>query len=377
MRFFQQLGKLLHTKRRRGIDGIFSRDEFNFIIERERARCDRGGDGFALIEIEPASPLGANSSTDCLIRIVRKRIRLTDDIGTLDDDRIGVLLPETALDGARVLAESIRLLALDASQKFTYAISVYPDIRGKALDKRATTRNNRKKSRPKSNANFCAAETIIPDRKGSDITPDFDFVVTKKSPLWKRAMDICGAVIFLILLSPVMLTVAILVKVTSSGPVLFRQPRAGIGGVPFTVYKFRSMITGADHRKATLLQYNEWQGPVFKMAQDPRVTPVGRFLRQWSLDELPQFVNVLTGDMSLVGPRPLPLEEVSNRSWQDMRLQIKPGITCLWQVYARHTRNFEEWVRLDIRYARTYTFLLDLKILLLTLPAVLSRRGAY
>ena len=137
------------------------------------------------------------------------------------------------------------------------------------------------------------------------------------------------------------------------------------------------MNVDADEKKSELLQFNERTGPVFKMENDPRVTRLGFFLRKWSLDELPQFINVLLGDMSLVGPRPPTLDEVEKyQSWHNYRLEIKPGITCIWQVYARHEKSFENWVRLDIKYRKEQSLLLDMKLIALTLPAVLSRRGA-
>jgi len=142
-------------------------------------------------------------------------------------------------------------------------------------------------------------------------------------------------------------------------------------------YKFRSMVIDAEARKKDLLKYNERTGPAFKMTDDPRVTRVGNFIRKWSLDELPQFFNVLCGDLSLVGPRPLPLEEASQHNqWQDRRLHVSPGITCLWQVYARHDKSFDRWARLDIEYIMRRSLRLDLKILLKTPLDVLSRKGA-
>lgn len=196
-------------------------------------------------------------------------------------------------------------------------------------------------------------------------------------PVWKRAMDIILSLVCLAAFAPLMAVIAVAVRFTSPGPVLFSQQRAGLHGRPFTCYKFRSMYDGAEDRKRELLAFNERTGPVFKMTGDPRVTPAGRFLRKWSLDELPQLYNVLLGDMCMVGPRPPTLDEVREYcSWQRSRLDVRPGITCLWQVYSRAESSFEEWVRLDLKYIRERSFLLDLKLICLTLPAVLSRKGA-
>ena len=203
------------------------------------------------------------------------------------------------------------------------------------------------------------------------------FFFTRNIPIWKRSMDIIGAVVAILIFSPIMALVAIAVKLESSGNIFFKQKRAGINGIPFVCYKFRSMDEGADKMRDDLERFNERTGPVFKMAEDPRVTRVGKFIRKWSLDEMPQFYNVLKGDMSIVGPRPPIVDEVMQyQHWQERRLNLNPGITCLWQIYARHKASFEDWVRLDIEYQINFSFWLDLKILALTLPAVLSRRGA-
>lgn len=194
----------------------------------------------------------------------------------------------------------------------------------------------------------------------------------------KRAMDILGgAVVFLVFLL-VLPFVALAIKLNSRGPVLYRSIRLGQDGKPFVFYKFRSMVDGAHESRGFLLHLNEVEGPVFKIANDPRVTRVGRFLRRTSIDELPQVLNVLKGDMSLVGPRPPIPEEVEKyEPWQRRRLDVKPGITCLWQISGRSKLGFDEWMRLDIQYIQHQSFLLDLKILLRTIPAVLSRDGAY
>lgn len=194
----------------------------------------------------------------------------------------------------------------------------------------------------------------------------------------KRAVDIAGAALGLVIISPIMLIVAITIKIESKGPIIFKQQRCGIGGKPFTFYKFRSMVNDAEDKKIHLWELNEREGPVFKIANDPRLTSIGKFIRRWSIDEVPQLFNVLIGDMSLVGPRPPTLDEVPGYdNWQNRRLDVKPGITCIWQVYARHNKCFDTWVRMDIEYARRLSLLFDLKILLKTLPAVLSGKGAH
>jgi lipopolysaccharide/colanic/teichoic acid biosynthesis glycosyltransferase len=173
--------------------------------------------------------------------------------------------------------------------------------------------------------------------------------------------------------------VALAIKLSSPGPVLFRQQRCGLNGQPFTMYKFRTMVTDAEQRKQELAVFNEMSGPVFKMTKDPRIIPVGRFLRQFSIDEFPQLYNVLRGEMSLVGPRPLPVGEV--KCFDDLahrrRLSVKPGLTCLWQIKGRNrVVDFKEWVRLDLEYIDIWSLWLDFKILLRTIPAVVAGVGA-
>lgn len=193
----------------------------------------------------------------------------------------------------------------------------------------------------------------------------------------RRCADVAVSLALQIVLSPILLIVALAIKVTSRGPVLFRQTRCGLNGRPFTFLKFRSMLVDADALKATLRPFNEMDGPAFKMTNDPRVTSIGRFLRRTSLDELPQLWNILLGDMSFVGPRPAVVEEVAQyEPWQRRRLSMQPGLTCLWQVSGRNELSFDEWMRLDLEYIDNWSLWLDVKIAIRTIPAVLLGRGA-
>jgi exopolysaccharide biosynthesis polyprenyl glycosylphosphotransferase len=197
--------------------------------------------------------------------------------------------------------------------------------------------------------------------------------------LAKQVIDLVGSFVLLVGLSWLLALIALLIKVTSPGPALFRQQRSGLNGRPFTLYKFRTMVTNAEQLKHELAAMNEMNGPVFKVTHDPRVTPIGKVLRKYSLDELPQLYNVLRGEMSLVGPRPLPVDEVKrfNDLAHRRRLSVKPGLTCLWQISGRNNvSDFKEWVRLDLEYIDNWSLWLDLKILWRTLPAVLAATGA-
>lgn len=194
----------------------------------------------------------------------------------------------------------------------------------------------------------------------------------------KRVMDLLGGGLLMILLAPVMLVSAVLIKLTSRGPVFFVQERIGLNGQPFRMLKFRTMHQGAEEDRRFLSHRNEQAGPVFKIADDPRLTFVGRQLRRTSIDELPQLLNVLRGEMSLVGPRPLWIREAEQVVGEARRrTTVKPGLTCLWQVSGRSELPYRDWVALDLLYIRHRSLLLDLMILFQTVPAVLSCRGAY
>ncbi len=195
--------------------------------------------------------------------------------------------------------------------------------------------------------------------------------------LLKRLIDFGLALVALVILSPVLLIVAALVRLTSGSPVLFRQTRCGLGGRRFTLYKFRSMHRDADLRREELEALNEVDGPVFKIQNDPRCTPIGRFMRKFSLDELPQLINIIKGDMSFVGPRPPLPEEVEHyERWQRRRLRMRPGLTCLWALEGRSHLNFRRWMELDLEYIDEWSMSLDWKIILKTIPIVLLGRGA-
>ncbi len=194
----------------------------------------------------------------------------------------------------------------------------------------------------------------------------------------KRALDILCASFFFLALSPLILLIGLLVKLSSPGPIFYHWNVIGRGGRSFRGYKFRTMVQNADDIKEKLWQNNEMTGPVFKIKRDPRITPLGRFLRKYSLDEVPQFWSILKGDMSLVGPRPAgPKEWVKYEPWQRRKLSVTPGLSCLWQINGRNAiTSFNEWVRLDLEYIDNWSLWLDMKILFLTVPAVLSGRGA-
>ncbi|MFH2035654.1 MAG: sugar transferase [Candidatus Zixiibacteriota bacterium] len=193
----------------------------------------------------------------------------------------------------------------------------------------------------------------------------------------KTFMDKVGAILGLLISSPILLTAAIAIKLDSPGPVLFKQKRSGKNGKIFNMLKLRTMTNGADHEKEKLMHLNEMSGPVFKIKNDPRITRVGKLLRKYSIDEFPQFFNILKGDMSLVGPRPpLPNEVTQYQDWQRRRLAVKPGATCLWQINGRNHVDFDKWIKLDLKYIDNWSLKEDVRIILKTFPAVLRGNGA-
>lgn len=193
----------------------------------------------------------------------------------------------------------------------------------------------------------------------------------------KRVLDVVLAGAALVALAPLLLMVAAAIKLTSKGPVFFAQVRVGLRGRYFSMFKFRSMVVDAEKRLADLMAQNEQTGPVFKMARDPRITPIGRFLRAFSIDELPQLFNILLGDMTIVGPRPPVPSEVSQyQPWQRRRLSVRPGLTCLWQVQGRNSIGFDEWMLLDLQYVDQWSLTKDVGLIGRTVPVVVSGRGA-
>jgi lipopolysaccharide/colanic/teichoic acid biosynthesis glycosyltransferase len=326
---------------------------FRQLIEYERDRADRSGRGFTVLRLS-----GRDASYDQLeaaIRYLIQRIRSIDEIGWIDANCLGVLLPYTPTSGAWKVADDT-LASLN-----THAEPPYIEVLTYAADGE--------------NENEILDESSCSDPARASMPLESAFC--QGLPIWKRSVDVLGAIIGLVLLSPLFLLTALVLKLTSPGPVFFKQNRSGLGGRPFAMYKFRTMVVNAHAYRDALLAFNEQDGPAFKIKKDPRIIPLGRLLRSTSIDELPQLWNVLRGDMSLVGPRPLPcFESAGCASWQRRRLDITPGMTCIWQVRGRSQVSFDEWMRMDLQYRRNRTLLRDLKLLLLTLPAVLLRRGA-
>jgi lipopolysaccharide/colanic/teichoic acid biosynthesis glycosyltransferase len=342
-----------------------------FILERERSRADRSGDPLSVISFAPRCPQESKTCLQFLIKSCKERLRGTDEIGWLDAQSICAILPGTGEEGARKVVDDICLGFPDQITPPLCTVHAFVGGPGEG--------------------NVSAEETLASNRNGFPLSgpPGGDGMHECRSrpledlfvqsvPLWKRTLDLTGAIAGLVLLSPVMGAVTVAVKLSSRGPVFFSQWRSGRGRKPFLMYKFRTMVADAEEKKDSLRHLNERDGPAFKIQRDPRVTAVGRFLRTTSLDELPQLWNVLMGEMSLVGPRPLPCDETAAASrWQHRRLDVNPGLTCIWQIKGRSGVPFAEWIRMDMQYIRSMSLLQDLKLLVLTVPSVLLRGGAH
>jgi lipopolysaccharide/colanic/teichoic acid biosynthesis glycosyltransferase len=346
---------------------VMSDEMFRGVLVRERKRADRSNDAFLLVVLE--MPNDNRPSWRHAIEALAAVKRDTDMVGWITRDRVlGLMMPCSGLAAGselRGIEESVRgelAKRLDGVKLHRVSLGVHAHPAPPATDSSAQA-----------------------------VDPLLDALHSRQAPtlaaVAKRGLDIIGSLVLLLFVAPVLMIVAALVKLTSPGPVFFRQVRVGEHAKPFTMLKFRTMRVDADdrlHRQyvagliAAGAQGDAASGGVFKITNDPRVTPIGRLLRKTSLDELPQFVNVLLGSMSLVGPRPpIPYEVEQYKPWHTRRvLDAKPGITGLWQVTGRSRTTFDEMVRLDLRYARSVSIWTDIKILLATPRAVLSGKGA-
>lgn len=331
-------------------------------IQRERDRSDRREIPFSilLIHSKPRSP----TATQLAISKLTNRLRLTDEISDLDAKTLGILLTDTESDPACKLAAELQEMLKSDFAELEIEVFTYPFDENFDQPDSNTVSQSAKKKRSKSAAK---AEAI----RAQALTFSLNM------PWWKRTLDLMISITTLVLLSPLLILVAILIKLTSRGPIFFFQWREGKNGQKFKIYKFRTMKVNAESQQDNLRHLSEQDGPAFKIKNDPRLTWFGAFLRKSCLDETPQFFNILKGDMTLVGPRPLPVNESQACTrWQRRRLDVTPGMTCLWQVYGDRNVSFDEWMRMDERYIRTASLKTDLLILFRTALFVLLRRAS-
>jgi len=402
-------------------DFLHSRTQFRALLDVERMRSDRSGRCFSLVVFilsEADNGLSDRNDGDFLrfAKFLQPGIRATDHAGFVDVDRIGVILWDTDESGAFKFLEKFNTESgTDRPEKcevFVYP-STYLDDENQAHESAGpgspheTTDSLLRDSSDslavgstavaqKTKASVLARQATaariqenleVSEELLSELTTEpngarprihsLDSLLVRPMPWWKRAIDIVGAVTGMIVLSPVLLATAVVIKLTSPGPIFFSQMRIGRGGRRFRIHKFRSMIVDAEDQKKQLLDRNEQDGPAFKIEEDPRVTPVGGVIRATSIDELPQLWNVLKGDMSLVGPRPLPCSESDAcEVWQKRRLDVTPGLTCIWQVQERRNKiPFADWARMDIRYIVSRSLKLDIKLIFRTIGTVFGIKG--
>jgi lipopolysaccharide/colanic/teichoic acid biosynthesis glycosyltransferase len=353
--WLRALSATIWPGRSRGNDLLLDEKSLRFELTRERMRVDRNQSPLAVLTVELPPERATPADFDFLAGVLVRRLRLTDTFGFVAERKVGVLLPDTSEAGAWKVASDVCSVYPVGHDRPDCEVFVYPED--------PTSRRDRT---PESD------QESLEDNVATSI----ESLLAQPSPKWKRAIDVLGAMVGLTLSLPVFVVAAVAIKLSSRGPVFYSQLREGLGGRNFRIYKLRTMQVGADENQLGLREHSVQDGPAFKMANDPRTTWVGRLLRATSLDELPQFWNVLVGDMSLVGPRPLPVHEsLQCTLWQRRRLSVAPGMTCIWQITGRSRVSFNEWMRMDLQYVRRRSLLCDMSLLLSTAPSVVVSRG--
>ena len=349
-----------------------SSTDLTLTVRRERARADRSGGGFSLLIFTAPGSSSRRHALEPVADYVAQRVRIIDHYACTADGRLWLILADCPVDASEQLARKICERFSTESQQIACEVCHYTaDSRGRQHP------GSLSRQEPSARSGCEAPSSVAATDIWPHLSPAVESPLIQATPTWKRCLDVVIATLALVCLSPLLALVALLIKLTSQGPTLFVQLRAGRSGRPFPMYKFRTMAADAEERKSDLLVCNEQDGPAFKMQNDPRVTRIGRLLRATSIDELPQLWNVLRGQMSLVGPRPLPVSESQQcKPWQQERLDVTPGLTCLWQVCDQRSRiPFIEWMRMDIRYSRARSLALDLLLICRTVAFVFRRKG--
>lgn len=367
---------------------------------------------FGVISIKFCDPKISNEDLVHLIDAFGERLRVTDSLGW-HQLKLSILLPETDRDGAGKVAYSLDQIALEKDIDVETTLSIYPwdDSLIGEFKNQSSSSDDDQGSGPQSpgnNGSSLSEESFPVDLKDQEIKR-FDsghggvalmappklsqklsqvepskgtgnrylFAASSATPVWKRGIDIAGAGVGLVMLAPLFVGIAALIKLSSKGPVFFRQKREGKDGQIFHIFKFRTMVPDAELKKDELRKFSEQDGPAFKLTHDPRVTVIGQYLRKSCVDELPQLINVLLGHMSMVGPRPLPVNESQAcLPWQRQRLSVLPGMTCIWQARGGRDIKFNEWMRMDMEYIRNRGFIYDIRLIGETAYVVLLHRGS-
>ena len=358
------------------IKGLPSVEQFHAILERERARSDRTGDSFSLVVFETRDKDHDPDAVHLLVDVLSGRLRLTDEAGWFNGHDIGVALPNTPAGSAKKLADDIcRTISRNHSPP-GYTIYTYPSNWLSGSEENFPDQSSEETDSGEDTSSAKQLEKTGIYDNGNHANR-IEMLLGHPLPAWKRGIDILGSVSGILLLFPLFLLIAFLIKTVSPGPVFFNQQRIGYQGKPFTFWKFRTMKVDADpteHLEHISKMVDE-EKPWTKLDDnDDRIIPFGKILRKTGLDELPQLYNILRGDMSLVGPRPdLPYSVNCYHQWQLQRLDTIPGLTGLWQVNGKNENNFKEMIRFDINYVRQKSLWIDTKIIMKTVPSILKQ----
>lgn len=372
------------SRRTRWTPLLENQREFQRTLAKERSRVDRDGGYFGFVILRFTHLHDVRGQSIHLAKILHRRLRTIDEKGHLGYGRLGLMLPMTTQLGCELVLANVLRMASSAGIKVEGEALVYPERIGRGHSDGDHSQQEHKQhehtqpgDRAKDESAVGSSQGSLAGMRGLNATTKSSVLamMLPKYPLWKRTLDIMGAGIGLLISAPVLIACCLLIKSSSRGPILYCQQRTGYLGETFTIYKLRSMVDNADELKASLRESNERDGPAFKMRSDPRITGLGRFLRSTGLDELPQLVNVLRGDMSLVGPRPLPVDEAAQcAGWQRRREEVKPGLTCFWQLAKSRQIPFIEWMRLDLHYAQNASPTLDVRLIAKTFLSVFLGR---
>ena len=407
-----RLGRMFRRIKPAGAEIVLSDDQFKVELKKEVFRSDRR---------EFARDLGlVRLKTDAIddpffespsFSAVLGRLRISDTIGWYQGD-LSILLPESNRDGTLKVANEITKLLADSGVRVDAEVSTYPfddelvalsdevkalsgeddceseedddDDNDPLTDGRRDGRHrgvpaakSKNFGSPKGQEGGQKEEVLAFHETGNVQVTTHRFLPVMPTPWWKRGVDIVGAGAGLMLLSPLLVAAAVSIKCSSRGPIFFLQKREGKDGHEFGILKFRTMVVNAEALQKELLEKSEQDGPAFKLTDDPRVTKVGKYLRRSCIDELPQLWNVLKGDMSLVGPRPLPVKEsLACTAWQRARLSVLPGLTCTWQAYGGRDVKFAQWMQMDLDYIKRRSFFFDLRLIFDTACIALLHRGS-
>lgn len=401
---------------------LLSQTEFNREISRERIRATRRSIPFCIVAIQLLGLKQRRARRKSLVRLLHRNLRLTDQKADLGGNRFGILLVDTPEMGGRAVLDRLAGLCETRNLQVSLTLKVHdPNGFDPDDDHDLPTGDGQRRredvgdskwirvdsgdisssgiATPIAESSFAMGsfETTASNEGGVAVSPTQTVTTTLRSNrtstcvsseealvpvplrkrLLKRSVDLVGASAGLALLSPLVIGSMIAVKLTSPGPAVFAQTREGRGGKPFTIYKLRTMCIDAESKQSELREKSHRDGPAFKITNDPRVTRVGRFLRKTCMDELPQLINVIKGEMSLVGPRPLPWHESRACShWHRRRLDVRPGMTCYWQVNKAAAETFDDWMRMDLRYVDRNSLWQDLRLIFSTVIVPLTGRGS-